>query len=117
MRTRTKTKTRPSWRVFVFCAVLVLAPGCHIKPRNAQAIAPTRDFNALSCEQLEVESKRITAEYLRLQQTRKPGTRDAIGRLNGETFAVNDAIRINGCKISSVRVPGSPVTEKNSGYR
>jgi hypothetical protein len=106
-------RTRPRWRVFALFS-LALA-GCGINPQKQIAIPTTKNFNAMGCEQLGVEKQRIESSYVSLRFKIHHGTQHAIRELNGETQAINDAIRLNGCRLANVQIPGEPITEVKAG--
>ncbi len=83
--------------------------GCEelaLYPNQVTATPPDRDFSHLTCDQLEAEGKRLTATYAEMRYTVKANTRNRYAHLNGETYAVNDAIRLQGCKLALVQIPG-----------
>jgi hypothetical protein len=83
--------------------------GCEelaLYPNEITAVPPERDFSHLTCPQLEAEGIRLTESYEQMRYTMKPNTRNRYAELNGETYAVNDAIRVQGCKLASVQIPG-----------
>jgi hypothetical protein len=99
----TQPKTRAQ-RVFAFAALASLV-GCQVNPaRVAPLLSPT-DYSKLTCDELATLSDRIRYEYRNLRGTQRPGIRIHYARMNGVVIGVNDAIRINGCKLPSVRVP------------
>lgn len=102
-------------RVFAFCAVL-LCGGCQVSPQRVTPIEPTQSFAGLDCSNLGTEVERIDAAYAELRWSNKAGTRDRVARLNGEAIAVNDAIRVNGCNLRTVRIPGDAWAEARNGY-
>jgi hypothetical protein len=103
------------WRVFALCALFGVMSGCALYPSQVSAIAPERDFSKLSCEQLAAEGARITENYEQMRGTMKSNTRNVYARLNGEARAVNDSIRINGCRIASVEIPSELEHHKYPG--
>jgi hypothetical protein len=56
-------------------------------------------------EALEAEAIRLTETYEQLQGSTKPNIRNRYSHLNGEAYAVNDSIRVNGCKLAAVQIP------------
>ena len=65
---------------------------------------PSKNFNAMTCDQLLAEKQRIEAGYLKYNARMKADTRRNLAQLNGDALGVNDAGRFNGCKIETVRV-------------
>jgi hypothetical protein len=107
----TETKTRPRWRVFAVCLPL-LATGCALNPSKITAVAATKDYAQLSCDELATEGHRIDARFVELRWSNKHGTRDEMAHLKGDAAAINDSIRINGCKLPSVKIPGQAWKEE-----
>jgi hypothetical protein len=100
-------RTRPLWRVFAVTGMLCILSGCPaLYPSEVSAVPPEQDFSKLSCEALAAESARLKSTYDEMSGTMKPNTRNRYAHLNGEAYAVNDAIRINGCKLPAVQIPG-----------
>ena len=106
-------------RVFAVCILLTLAgcgsiEGVPIEPHHVTPKIPSRDFTKLSCAALETEAVKLTADYKAMRGTVRSGTRDRYSVMNGFAIAINDAIRINDCKIANVRIPGNPLREKRN---
>jgi hypothetical protein len=80
-------------------------------PSEIAALPTTFDYTKLTCAELEQKSAQITQEYRDLRFSHRNGIRDHFGKMNGHALAINDAIRINGCKLPSVRIPGNPLRE------
>lgn len=110
--TSASKSTRPSWRVF---ALFPLIAGCGINPSKQIATPTTKNFSGMSCEQLGLEKQRIEQGYIHIRFASHHGTKEEIRALNGETHAVNDAIRINSCKLADIQIPGAGITESKAG--
>jgi hypothetical protein len=97
-------------------SIMVLClPACSaVNPRKVTAIPSERDFTKLDCKQLEAETARIAMEYKDRRFDRQHGTKRAYAVLNGEVAAVNDAIRINECKLPEARIPGAAWSEQRN---
>lgn len=110
-------KARPLRRVFALCALLALA-GCGrdylISPDQATPFVSIVDYSSHSCEQLERDGQALAAEYKALRFSMKNGIRDRYSAMNGQVVAINDQIRIKGCKIPSVRIPGRSTAEEQN---
>jgi hypothetical protein len=100
----------------LLCVAAGLMSGCApLYPAQVSAVPPERDFSKLSCEQLAAEGARLTETYEQMRGTMKSNTRNVYARLNGEARAVNDSIRINGCRIASVEIPSELEHHKYPG--
>lgn len=88
--------------------------GCGINPRKVTDIPSTRDYSTLGCNGLATEKTRIEKAYVDLRFASKHGTTHKMGVLNGQASAVNDQIRMQNCKIESVRIPGDPWPEADN---
>jgi hypothetical protein len=49
--------------------------------------------------------KSATSKMTRPIRRVKPNIRNRYSHLNGEAYAVNDSIRVNGCKLAAVQIP------------
>lgn len=107
---RLHPRNPPARRVFAALLVLTLT-ACGINPQEVNDVPSSRDFYALTCEQLAGEKGRIEAGYKEVRWSSKAGTRKKIARLNGEAKAVTDALHRHDCKTAAVRIPGYPIQE------
>jgi hypothetical protein len=107
---------------FAVCALVFALCGCagtalegaENIPSEIAAVPTTFDYTKLTCLELEQKSAQITQEYRDLRFNHRNGIRDHFGKMNGHALAINDAIRINSCKIPSVRIPGNPLRESRN---
>jgi hypothetical protein len=101
-------------RVFAFGIVIALA-GCGrdflISPDQATPFRSTDDYSRHSCEKLERESNALAAEYKAVRLSMKHGIRNRYSAMNGQVIAINDQIRMKGCKIPFARIPGRSTAE------
>lgn len=67
-------------------------------------LPPSKNFSAMTCDQLLAEKQRIEAGYLKHNARMKADTRRNLSQLNGDALAVNDAVRFNSCRIETVRI-------------
>jgi type IV pilus biogenesis protein CpaD/CtpE len=95
-------KTRPRWRVFAVCISLVIAGCTHVRPWRVAATPTLHSYEALNCDELNGEARRIEQLIVASADTYHAGTREKLSVLRGEADAVNAQITHKECHVQPV---------------
>lgn len=89
----------------VAAAVSLMLAGCMIRFEDVQTIPDETNYAAFTCDELAGEKAKIEDGFKAQVHQHRHGTDQAIGRLKGETIAVNASLHVKQCAIAPVVMP------------